>query len=152
LIGTEAAKRSGFAQHPLPFAWVGFVWTDLERDQFLEANKPIWQDKGKTLEDAKRFVNYTWAVPGGQATVSVRLTPAQMHDSMISNVFRYVLGSGHNDALSEGLMHMATWYLMSTSITQFGALPEGTVAGKELKLPESTNWWLRHIRDQAISH
>jgi hypothetical protein len=150
LIGAEAAKRSGITQRPLPFAWVGFLWTDLERDQFLQANKQIWE--GKTLDEAKRFVNYEWQVPDGVANMSVRLTPAQMHDSLISYVVRYTLGQGHNDALTEGAMHMATWYLMSTSITQFGALPEGTVAGKELRLPESTNWWLRHIRDQAISH
>src|SRR5262249_7056567 len=66
-------------------------------------------------------------------------------------VFQYGLGAGHNEALSEGLHHAATWYLMSTSITKFGALPEGTVASRELQLPESTNWWLRHMRDQAIA-
>ena len=149
LIGEREAKNRAVAQHALPYKWIAYLWTEREREQFLQANKPVWE--GKSFEAAKRFVNIDWKVDGGLASVAVKLTPAQMHDNLITLVFHYGIGAGHNEALSEGLQHAACWYLLSTSIEQFGALPEGTVAGKELRLPESTNWWLRYIRDQATA-
>jgi hypothetical protein len=74
-----------------------------------------------------------------------------MHDALIAFVFHLGIGAGMNSALVEGLHHAATWYLMSTSITTFGALPEGTAGKEELRLPESTNWWLRKVRDDALA-
>lgn len=149
LVGEKEAKRRQVAKNASVFSWLGFVWTDIERTDFLKANPQIYE--GKSLEDAKRFANVQWKSAKGPAMVLMKLTPAQMHDTLITWVFKLGLTMELNEALSEGLQHAATWYLMSTSISQFGALPEGTVAGKELKLPESTNWWLRHMRDQAIS-
>ncbi|MCY2956506.1 MAG: hypothetical protein NT107_05655 [Planctomycetota bacterium] len=149
LVGEKEAKRRQVVQKASPFKWLGFVWTDIERTDFLSKNPQIMQ--GKTIEEKKHFANVVFESGGGQAMVLMKLTPAQMHDTLITWVFKNGFTEGLNDALAEGLQHAATWYLMSTSISQFGALPEGTVAGKELKLPESTNWWLRHIRDQAIA-
>ena len=32
------------------------------------------------------------------------------------------------------------------------AIPEGTVGEDSLELPEGTNWWMRTVRDQAVSN
>lgn len=149
LLGEEQAKRRQVANRMKAFSWMGFVWTSREREDLLQKNKHIWQ--GKTLEQAKQFANVAWQSSKGQAMVLMKLTPAQMHDALIAWVFHLGIAMGHNDALGEGLKNAATWYLQSTSITQFGAVPEGTVGGKELQLPESTNWWLRKMRDDALA-
>jgi hypothetical protein len=149
LMGEDKAKRFGVAQRVASRGWVGFIWTTMERDDFLKLNPQIYE--GKTIEDAKLFANVQWKSATGPATVYMRLTPAQMHDNLIVQMFEYGLTGGANKALAEGLNHAATWYLMSTSITHHGARPEGTVTGRELQLPESTNWWMRHMRDQALA-
>jgi hypothetical protein len=41
--------------------------------------------------------------------------------------------------------------MKATSISRWGAIPEGTVGEDALELPEGTNWWMRAIRDQAMS-
>jgi hypothetical protein len=76
----------------------------------------------------------------------------QIHDSMIGNVFQFGLVYGRNEGLGEGILHAATWYLQYTCVTRFGADPVGSASDSELKLPESTNWWLRAVRDQAVSN
>ncbi len=149
LVGDKRAKQMQLAQKAARWSWFGFVWTAREREDFLKLNPHIWA--GKTLEDAKAFANVVWKSQQGPAQVFMKLTPAQMHDCLITHVFHDGMGQGHNSALAEGLQHAATWYLMSTSITFFGARPEGTATERELKLPESTNWWLRAVRDQATS-
>ena len=149
LIGPDQAKRRNIANRMKAFSWFGFVWTSRERDDFLKLNPHIYQ--GSTLEEAKRFANVSWRSDQGAAMVLMKLTPAQMHDALIAWVFQLGLAQGLNDALGEGLKNAATWYLQSTSITQFGAIPEGTGSERELQLPESTNWWLRKIRDDSLA-
>jgi hypothetical protein len=149
LCGEEQAKRRAFKPRMKTIAWWGFVWTTKEREDFLLKNKEIWA--GKSLDEAKTFANISWKSAQGPAMVLMKLTPAQMHDTMIAWVFHLGVGAGANAALLEGLHHAATWYLMATSITTFGALPEGTQGRKELALPESTNWWLRKMRDDATA-
>jgi hypothetical protein len=148
LAGEDNAKKLGFVQRASVFKFFAFVWTNTERDTFLKANPQIYQ--GKTIDEAKRFANVTWGVEGGPAMMLEQLTPAGMHDTLITWVFKLGLTQERNDGIGEGLQHAATWYLMSTSISRFGALPEGTVAGRELNLPESTSWWLRKVRDDSM--
>ena len=59
---------------------------------------------------------------------------------------------GGNVGLGQGIIHAMTWYLKSTSFSRWGARPEGTVTEEAYELPEQTNWWLRAIRDQAVSN
>lgn len=146
MLGEEKARRMAIDRKQ-GMAWIGFVWTSQEREDFLKANPEIWQ--GKTLEEAKAFANIFWRAKQGPATLEMKLTPAQMHDRLIVLVTELALDG--NKALLEGVYHAMTWFLMSTSISKHGALPEGTVSGKELELPESTNWWLRATRDQATA-
>ncbi len=149
LVGDEQARRRAVKQNAKRWGWYGFVWTVAEREEFLKLNPQIYE--GKTLEEAKAFANVAWKSDQGGAQVFMKLTPAQMHDTLIVQVFHWGLTQPLNNALGEGLHHAATWYLQSTSISQFGALPEGTVGAKELHLPESTNWWLRKMRDDAVA-
>lgn len=149
LVGPEQAKRRQLDARVKAFQWIGFVWTTREREDLLRQNQHIWA--GKTIEEAKQFANVSWRSEQGPAMVLMKLTPAQMHDALIAWVFHLGLCTQANDALGEGLKNAATWYLQSTSITQFGAVPEGTVGRRELKLPESTNWWLRKVRDDALA-
>lgn len=152
LLGADTAKRIRFVERASKtFAWRGFVWTSREREELLKANPNIWQGKG-SMEDAMRFANTSWMSQEGPAVVEAKLAPVQIHDSMIGTNFQYGLCYDRNEGMGEGLIHAVTWYLQYTSITRYGALPEGTQSDRELALPDSTNWWLRAIRDLAISH
>ncbi|MGE3172722.1 MAG: CAP domain-containing protein [Planctomycetota bacterium] len=148
LLGPEQSRRRGLARLGRSRQWKGFVWTAGEREEFLKLNPHIYE--GKTIEEAKQFSNVSWMSKQGPAMVLVKLTPASMHDYLIASLPHELFGNS-NGALLEGLHHAMTWYLMSTSITQYAAVPDGTASAKELMLPESTNWWLRKIRDQAIA-
>ncbi len=152
LLGAERAKKLRFVERASQaFAWRGFVWTPREREEFLKANEHVWKGSAKSLDEAKRFRNNNWQAKEGSATIVSMLAPVQIHDSMIGNVFQYGFVYNRNEGLGEGLIHAATWYMQYTSVTRFGADPEGSVT-KELDLPESTNWWLRAMRDQAMSN
>lgn len=153
LLGQERARRLRFVERAAgTFAWRGFVWTPREREEFLKANPHVWQERAKNVDEAMRYVNNNWRSKQGDATMQAMLAPVQIHDSMIGNVFQYGLVYGRNEGLGEGLIHAATWYLQYTCVTRFGADAEGTGADRELKLPDSTNWWLRAVRDQALSN
>lgn len=152
LIGEDKAKKLAFVQRATrSFAWYGFLFTHRERDEFLKANPHIWQGQG-TLEDAKRFANTMYGSKQGPAVVLVGSSPRKVQDSMIGYVFQYGLCLQRNDGIGQGFIHAMTWYLKSTSISRWGALPEGTQGEDALALPEGTNWWLRTIRDQASSN
>lgn len=152
ILGEENAKKLKFVERASrSFAWYGFLWTAREREEFLKCNPNVWQGEG-SMQRAKDFANNIWRAKEGTAVVLTKLTPASMHDTMIGYVFKYGLVVGRNDGLGEGIVHACTWYLQSTSISRWGARPTGTVGESELDLPETTNWWLRAIRDQATSN
>ncbi|HLQ38009.1 MAG TPA: CAP domain-containing protein, partial [Planctomycetota bacterium] len=151
MIGDEEAKRRNVAARAGSYKWIGFVWTTREREDFLVANPEIWQKDKEGIEGAKHFANVELNSKTGPAMVYMKLTPAQMHDCLIIHAWHNGFGGGLNAGIAEGMYHAATWLLMSTSINKHGALAEGTVSGKELELPESTNWWLRKIRDEALA-
>ena len=160
LLGEQKAKELHFVEKASKtYGWRAFVWTPREREEFLKANPQIWQKSG-TLEAAMRFVNTDWQTADGSiATLQSKIMPVQIHDSMIAYVFHDGLISrgiegkpSRNEGLGQGIVHAVTWYLQYTSISRWGALPEGTVGDRENALPESTNWWLRAVRDQAVSH
>lgn len=151
LLGEEKAKRLNFVERASKtFAWRGFVWTPREREEFLKANPHVTE--GKKPEEAMRYRNNSWRAKEGIAEITALLAPVQIHDSMIGNVFQYGLALGRNEGLGEGLIHAATWYLQYTCVTRFAADPVGSATESELKLPDSTNWWLRAVRDQAVSN
>lgn len=153
LLGEERAKTLRFVERAAgSFAWRGFVWTPREREEFLKANPHVWQGSAKTLDEAKRYRNNNWQAKEGSATITAMLAPVQIHDSMIGNVFQYGFVFNRNEGLGEGLIHAATWYLQYTCVTRFGADAVGTEGDRELTLPEATNWWLRAVRDQAMSN
>jgi hypothetical protein len=151
LLGEDKARKLGFVQRASRmYAWRGFLWTAREREEFLKANPKVWEKEG-SIDRAKDFANNVWMAKEGQAVVMAKLTPASMHDSMIAYVFMDGLVGARNDGVGQGIIHAATWYMQSTSISRWGARPEGTVADPSLELPDQTNWWLRAIRDQATS-
>ena len=153
LLGAERAKKVRFVERAAgAFAWRGFVWTPREREEFLKASPHVWQGSAKDLDEAKRYRNNNWQAKEGSATITAMLAPVQIHDSMIGNVFQYGFVYNRNEGLGEGLIHAATWYLQYTCVTRFGADAVGTEGDRELTLPEATNWWLRAVRDQAMSN
>lgn len=119
--------------------WFGFLWTPLEMEDFCEANQI---EKGK-------FKN----VSVGGGTVLTEGMPSGMMDTMIGLTAHYGLGSHEmcNAGMLEGVMHASTWFLKSTCMLKFGAEPEGTATEDKLVLPDGANWWLREMRNQAIS-
>jgi hypothetical protein len=150
LLGEEAAKKLRFVERATKsYAWHGFLFTQREREEFLKANPAIWQ--GGTLEDAQRFANTTWRAKDGPAVVKVGGSKKSVHDALIAYVTMDGLLGGRNDGMGQGIVHAVTWYLKATSISRWGALPEGTQGDDALALPEGTNWWLRTVRDQAMS-
>lgn len=153
ILGEKRAKQLRFVERASQqIKWYGFLWTAREREEFLKANPNVWQKEG-SVDRAKEFANNMWQSKQGFACMLNKTAPVQMHDSMIAYVFMYGLClNPRNAGLGQGIIHAATWYMQSTSISQWGARPEGTVTDRELQLPESTTWWLRAIRDQATSN
>ncbi|MEO6595243.1 MAG: hypothetical protein ABIP94_10870, partial [Planctomycetota bacterium] len=151
LLGEEKAKRLGFVERATrAYAWHGFLFTVREREEFLKIN-PHTHGDGK-LEDAMRFSNNAWMTKSGPAYIKIGSSPRSIQDSLIAYVFMDGLLSGRNDGVGQGIVHAVTWYMKATSISRWGALPEGTQGDDALALPEGTNWWMRAIRDQAVSN
>ncbi|MHC4852524.1 MAG: CAP domain-containing protein [Planctomycetota bacterium] len=140
-------------------AWTGFIWTPREREKLIEANveknpgsvfnKAVSSSHGRRAEAL--FHNILWYEKGQRHEVNVKLTPAGMHDRIITVVWGRLLDGACNAPLIEGALHAATWYMMSTAISKRGSLPTGTVGEADLPLPESVSWWMREMRDQAIA-
>ncbi|HZN37431.1 MAG TPA: CAP domain-containing protein [Planctomycetota bacterium] len=152
LMGEATAKRLHFVENASrAFAWYGFLFTGREREELLTWNEHIWKKDG-SKDRAKDFANNIWQAKEGTAVVMVRLMPKQVHDSMIGYAFFQGMVQGRNEGLGQGIIHAMTWYLKSTSMVRWGARPEGSVTEDALELPEQTNWWLRAIRDMAVSN
>ncbi|MBM4061133.1 MAG: CAP domain-containing protein [Planctomycetes bacterium] len=152
LLGEPNAKKLHFVERATrTFAWFGNLFTVREREQFLKANPKTWEGQ-KSVEEAMRFANTTWRAKDGLAVVKVGPAPKYVHDSMIAYVLFQGLLQERNQGMGQGLVHAVTWYLKATSISRWGALPEGTQGDDALELPEATNWWLRAVRDQAVSN
>jgi len=148
LLGEDRAKKLRFVERATRYAWHGYLLTGSEREQFLKANEATF---GK-LEDAMRFANNEWMAKEGPAVVKVGNSPRQTQDALIAYVFFHGLLAGRNDGVGQGIVHAVTWYMKSTSIARWGALPEGTQGDDALELPEGTSWWMRTVRDQAMSN
>lgn len=172
-LGEELAKRLAVvARQKRYWAWQGFVWTELECAQLVEKNLATNQTsafaehlKAVAPEAASRaqFGNIQWFENGRCREIVQKLTPAAMHDRMISSCWEIAIGLGFgrgpdgkpasppNWPLTEGALHAATWFLKSSVITQRGALPKGTSSAREVRLPASVHWWMRVMRDHAIA-
>jgi hypothetical protein len=151
LIGEKRARQINFIPRATrSWKMYGFLATSRERKEFLRSNPAILE--GRSVEQAMRFVNNSWRAKVGPAVVVVGSSPRRIHDSLIANVVMYGLCLERNDGIGQGIIHAVTWYLKSTSISKWGAIPEGTVGQDSLALPGSTNWWMRAIRNQAVSH
>jgi hypothetical protein len=152
LLGDDNAKKLQFKQRATrSYAQYIFLFTGSERDELLKHNEHIWKPEGP-IERAKEFANNTWAAKEGTTVAMVRSSPRSVQDSLIGFVFFHGLCTGRNIGMGQGIVHAATWYMKSTSIVRWGARPEGSVTEDSLELPDSTNWWLRAIRDQAVSN
>lgn len=122
------------------YGWIGFIWTNAEQKAFIRLNPQTGA--------SDRFANVVWQ-DGGKINEVVRaLTPAAMYDGLIARIWSTL---GGNSAMEEGLMHAATWYMRATAITRHGAIDTGTTTGAERILPDSANWWMREMRDQATA-
>ncbi|MEE2887163.1 MAG: CAP domain-containing protein [Planctomycetota bacterium] len=171
-LGADRAKQ--FAVVPKQkayWAWQSFVWTELECSQLIEKN--LRDNRGSafakhveavsTPAARQRFGNIQWFEDRRCREIVQKLTPAAMHDRMISSCWEIAIGlaigrgpdgkpaAEPNWPLTEGALHAATWFLKSSVITQRGALPKGTSSAREIRLPASVYWWMRVIRDQAIA-
>jgi hypothetical protein len=151
LLGAENAKRLRFVERATgAYAWHGFLFTQREREEFLKANEGT--RRGGSLEDAMRFANTVWMAKEGQAVVKIGASPRHVQDSLIAYMIFDGLLGGRYDGVGQGIVHAVTWYMKATCISRWGALPEGTVGDDGLELPEGTNWWMRTVRDQAVSN
>ena len=151
LMGEEQAKKLRFVERATK-SWDMFCFlaTSTERKQFLQSNPAILA--GQSVEDGMRFVNNSWRSKEGATVCVVGGSGRSIQDFVIGNVAMYGLSMQRNTGIGQGIVHAMTWYLKSTSIARWGALPEGTVGEDSLSLPEGTNWWMRTVRDQAVSH
>ncbi|MCB9877596.1 MAG: hypothetical protein H6835_08365 [Planctomycetes bacterium] len=151
LLGEENAKKLQFVERATQsWKWQGFLATSREREEFLKANPSIL--RGRPVEEAMRFANNSWMSNGGPAVMKVGSSPRGIQDAIIAYVVMDGLCSQRNDGVGQGIIHAITWYMKSTSISRWGAIPEGTVGEDGLELPEGTNWWMRNVRDQAMSN
>ena len=149
ILGEKTAKQLRIRDRQSAYLFRGFLWTEAERKLFIEKNPQLFESK-QAREAAKMFNNVLWGKNGRGCALNRELTPAGMHDSIVSEVVNLAL-AGHSDVVVEGVMHATTWYLLSTAMTRHGALPDKseTVSGDDIVLPPSTSWWLREMRDQA---
>lgn len=151
LMGEKQAKRLRFAERAQQsWAWQGFLATEREREEFLKANPAVLA--GRSVAEARRFANNAWQTASGPAVMKVGSSGRAIQDAVIAYVVMDGLTSRRNDGIGQGIIHAITWYLKATSISRWGAIPEGTVGEDSLALPEGTNWWMRTVRDQAVSH
>ena len=152
LLGEKQAKRLRFVERATQtFGWWLFLGTNREREEFLKANPEVWQAEGD-MKRAMEFANNTWRSKQGVAQASIKPSPRGVQDGLIAGVFFHGLVRGRNEGMGQGIVHAATWYMKSTSMTTWGARAEGTVADDRLALPESTNWWMRSVRNDALSN
>jgi hypothetical protein len=150
LLGEKEAKRLRFRERATGvYAFHAFLATRREREEFLKANPSTHQGN---VEAAMRFVNTEWRSDAGHAILEVGSSPRYMHDSIIAHTIFNGLLMERNHGMGQGIVHAITWYMKSTSISRWGALPEGTQGDDALALPEGTSWWMRAIRDQAMSN
>lgn len=149
LIGEKQAEKMRFVDLAATWPVRIFLATGREREEFLKANPPVCQ--GKSVEEAMRFANNGWQSQNGPAMLAVCGSPRHIQDVLIANIVFYGLCVQRNEGIGQGLVHAITWYMKSTSISRWGAIPEGTVGEDGLELPEGTNWWMRTVRDQAVS-
>ena len=126
------------------YSWIGYVWTVEEFNTFKELNPKL------VTKNSRLFANLTWPTKKGPVELTRKLTPAGIQDHLIAHVVKRTL-QDKNDGLVEGLVHASTWFLKSTCMTRYGAVPQGTMGAAEVRLPDGANWWQRKIRDQAIS-
>lgn len=151
LIGEKAEKRLNYIRRATKlWAWQGFLATRREREEFLKANPHVLG--GSSVDEGMRFANNSWRAKEGRAVMQVGQSGRSIEDSIIAFAVMDGLTSQRNDGIGQGIIHAVTWYLKSTSISRWGAIPEGTVGEDSLALPEGTNWWMRTVRDQATSH
>ncbi|MBL8726774.1 MAG: hypothetical protein JNK49_22230 [Planctomycetes bacterium] len=149
LLGEQAAKRLAFRERATrSYAWQAYLATGREREEFLKANPNTHQGN---VQDALRFANTVWRSANGVALLEVGGAPRYIQDSIIAHAVFDGLLANRNDGMGQGIVHAITWYLKSTSISRWGALPEGTQGDDALALPEGTTWWMRAVRDQATS-
>jgi hypothetical protein len=152
LLGEQNAKKLQFVERATrTFAWYGFLFTSREREELLKHNPNIWAGQ-PNVEAAMRFANTEWRAKDGAASVHIGGSPKSIHDTMIAYVFFLGLCQGRNDGIGQGIVHAMTWYMKATSISRWGALPEGTQGDDALQLPQGANWWMRAVRDQAASN
>ena len=150
IMGEKAAKELRFVERATrSWAWQGFLATSREREEFLKANPQVLG--GRSPEEGMRFANNSWRSQGGPASMKVGGSPKHIQDSLIAYVMMDGLMIQRNDGIGQGIIHAVTWYMKATSISRWGAIPEGTVGDDGLDLPEGTNWWMRTVRDQAVS-
>ncbi|MFN7671676.1 MAG: CAP domain-containing protein [Planctomycetota bacterium] len=151
LMGEDMAKRLRFRERAIgSYSWHAFLATEREREVFLEANPGV--RGGGDVKAAMRFANNEWRSTNGPAVLKVGGSPRQIQDSLVAYVTFTGLLAGRNDGVGQGIVHAVTWYMKATSISRWGALPEGTQGDDALELPEGTNWWMRTVRDQAMSN
>lgn len=151
LIGEEQAKKVRFVDNATKtWAWQGFLATSREREEFLKANPHVLG--GRPVAEGMQFANNTWRSKEGLAVMKVGGSHRRIHDAIIAYVVMDGLCTQRNDGVGQGIIHAVTWYLKATSISKWGAIPEGTVGEDGLELPEGTNWWMRTVRDQAVSN
>lgn len=150
LLGAEKAKELRFRERATKlYAWRAFLATSREREEFLKANPSIM---GGKLEDAMRFANTEWESKSGPAVLQVGGSQRSVQDTMVAYATYWGLLYKRNDGIGQGIVHAVTWYLKATSISRWGGIPEGTQGEDGLDLPEGTNWWMRAVRDQALSN
>ncbi len=152
LLGEKRAKQMRVVDRVAKnYKWRAFLFTRREREEFLKANPETWEG-AKSVDEAMRFSNTVFRVPGGRALLEVGSAPRTVHDSLIAYAAHDGFAQDRNVGLGQGFVHAVCWYLKATSISKWGALPEGTVGDDALPLPQGTAWWMRTIRDQASSN
>jgi hypothetical protein len=171
-LGEERARQlEVVAKQKRYWDWQSFVWTELECAALIGKNLADNPESAfakhvqsaSTEAERRRFGNIQWFEGQRCREVVQKLTPAGMHDRMISSCWEIAIGLGFgrgadgkaaaepNWPLTEGALHAATWLLKSSVITQRGGLPKGTASTREFRLPAAVPWWMRVIRDQAIA-
>lgn len=165
-LGQEKAKALKAVEIQAISAWTGFIWTKYEREDLIRVNLERNKDSefvkqclqgARAAEMEATFGNMQWYGKDRKAReITKKLTPASMHDRLVAHVWELGIsmkrpGYTPNWALSQGALHAASWYLLSTAMTKLGSLPKGTVGSRDVILPPAVNWWMREMRDQAIA-
>jgi hypothetical protein len=94
----------------------------------------------------RRFSGTHFNVSGGQAFIDWS-PPENDHDRIVAEVAEVYFAQDSNPGLGQGFVHAVTWFLLDSTLTWFGSLPQ-TETGNAKPTTRDPKEWLASLRQE----